>query len=200
MKKLTILILLSVSMPALLHAQQPFHTVDAGLSGDLIIAGNSLLDHWNQTPGATLEFRSPYYRGEFEAATRFVKYRDGSFENSSFRSIYIYIGWFYPLRVTDRISVAPGIRIGNHFMRQDYVKKYYLDESDTNPYRFNRNESEFAYELALRTEFRISENYKAHFSASYNRTPINIPFTKVYSSFGVTRTFNTPGWLKRIVR
>lgn len=200
MKKYLFIVLIWIFIPAILMAQEPFQTFDAGFSGDLIVGGNSILDHWDYTPGATFELRSPYYRGEFEAATRFVKFRDGSFENSSFRSIYIYIGWFYPFRISDRFSVAPGVRIGNHFLWQDHIKKYYSGPDDTNPYTFHRNESEFAYEIALRSEFRISSNYKAHLTASYNRTPINIPFEINYTSFGITRTFNTPGWLQRVVR
>lgn len=195
-----ILSLFLFSAPAVISAQQPFQTFDAGLSGDLITGGNSILDHWDYTPGVTLELRSPYYRGEFEAATRFVRFRDGSFENSSFRSYYVYLGWFYPIRISERFSAAPGIRIGNHFLIQDHIKKYFLGEEDTNPYTFQRDESEFAYEIALRTEYRLSDAYKLHFSASYNRTLINIPFSVIYTSIGITRTINTPGWLKRIVR
>lgn len=200
MKKNLFILIILVFIPAMLMAQKPFQTFDAGITGDLIVAGNSILDHWDYTPGATLELRSPYYRGEFEAAARFVRYRADSFDNSSFRSIYVYIGWFYPFQISGRFSVAPGIRIGNHFLRQDHIKKYFLDEDDTNPYTFQRNESEFAYEIGLRSEFKISSNYKMHISASYNRTPINIPFAKTYTSFGVVRTFSTPGWLKRVVR
>lgn len=192
-------LLLFISIPSL-KAQEPFRTVNVGFSGELIIAGNSILDHWNETPGFSIELRSPYYTGEFEAGIRYLRYNEDSFEESGFRSIFVYLGWIYPIHLSNRFTLLPGIRIGNHFLYQDNDKEYVLESSSESPLLFHRDESEFAYEPVIRLEYEIGNSISVFSSASYNRTALNIPFAVTHFSFGIYRTFDTPGLLKKIAR
>ena len=180
-------------------AQTPFDTFEVSLNGSTIINDNALLQNWNPTEGISIEARSPYYTGELEAGTRFVYYRADQFEGSAFRSIYMFIGWLYSIELGERFSVTPGFRIGNHFMWQDEKKEYFGD-SGGSPFVFHRNESQFAYELQVRTAYSFTERLHIHLSTSYKRSPINIPFEVAYVSVGFARTFSTPGWLRRFVR
>jgi len=198
-----ILITLSLLLFTSVHclkAQEPFRTVNVGFSGELVIGGNSILNHWDESPGFTFELRSPYYTGEFEAAIRYLRYNEYSFEGSGFRSIFVYMGWLYPFHVNSRVTILPGIRIGNHFMRQDNIKEYFNEFDDPVPFQFYRNESEFAYEPVVRLEFELGKSITVFSSASYNRTVLNIPFEVTHFSFGIYRTFDTPGLLKKIAR
>lgn len=198
-KKAFLLILLLVLMTQIGSAQNAFDTFDAGISGNVIINNNSLLDNWNPTAGAVLEARTPYYTGEMEAGVRLNYFSEGQFENSGFRSIFVFIGWSYPFDVTDRLTLSPGFRLGNHFMWQDNTKEYYAEPAG-NAFVFHRNESEFAYETQIRVAYEITAETKLHVSASYNRTAIQIPLTLVYAEVGIAQTFNSPEWLKKLVK
>lgn len=196
---ITLTLLLYTSLPGL-KAQDVFNTINVGFSGEFVIAGNSILDDWNESPGFSFELRSPYYTGEFEAAIRYLRYNEDSFEESGFRSIFVYIGWFYPIQLNNSVTLLPGIRIGNHFLYQDNDKEYVLESSTAPPLVFHRDESEFAYEPVLRLEYDVGSRISVFGSASYNRTPLNIPFAVSYFSFGIYRTFDTPDFLKKIAR
>lgn len=198
-KKAFLLILLLVLMTQIGSAQNAFDTFDAGISGNVIINNNSLLDNWNPTAGAVLEARTPYYTGEMEAGVRLNYFSEGQFENSGFRSIFVFIGWSYPFDVTDRLTLSPGFRLGNHFMWQDNTKEYYAEPAG-NAFVFHRNESEFAYETQIRIAYEITAETKLQASASYNRTAIQIPLTLVYAEVGIAQTFNSPEWLKKLVK
>lgn len=198
-KKAFLLILLLVLMTQIGNAQNAFDTFDAGISGNVIINNNSLLDNWNPFAGTVLEARTPYYTGELEAGVRFNYFSEDQFENSGFRSIFLFIGWSYPFDVTDRLTLSPGFRLGNHFMWQDSTKEYYAEPAG-NPFVFHRNESEFAYEFQIRAAYQITAQTKLQVSTSYNRTAINIPLTLVYAEVGIAQTFNSPDWLKNLVK
>lgn len=198
-KKAFLLILLLVLMTQNGSAQNAFDTFDAGISGNVIINNNSLLDNWNPTAGAVLEARTPYYTGEMEAGVRLNYFSEGQFENSGFRSIFVFIGWSYPFDVTDRLTLSPGFRLGNHFMWQDNTKEYYAEPAG-NAFVFHRNESEFAYETQIRIAYEITAETKLQASASYNRTAIQIPLNLVYAEVGIAQTFNSPEWLKKLVK
>ena len=196
---ITLALLLFTSVHCL-KAQEPFRTVNVGFSGELVIGGNSILNHWDESPGFTFELRSPYYTGEFEAAIRYLRYNEYSFEGSGFRSIFVYMGWLYPIHLSNRFTLLPGIRIGNHFLYQDNDKEYVLGSSSESPLVFHRDESEFAYEPVVRLEYELGKSITVFSSASYNRTALNIPFAVTHFSVGIYRTFDTPGLLKKIAR
>ncbi|MEX0661434.1 MAG: hypothetical protein WEA58_08400 [Balneolaceae bacterium] len=198
-KRAFLLILLLGLITQISSAQNAFNTFDVGLSGDFIINNNTLLDNWNPTNGATLEARSPYFRGEMEVGVRYVYFFEGQFENSGFRSIFLFIGWSHPFSIADRLTVSPGFRLGNHFMWQDNTREYFAEPAG-DPFVFHRNESEFAYEVQLRAAYQFTERTKLQLSTSYNRTAIEIPLSLVYAEIGVSRTFHSPKWLQKLVK
>ncbi len=180
-------------------AQNAFHTIDVAAGGDVVVGGNSILNDWSNTPGFTLELRTPYYSGEFEAGLRYRRYNKDSFPDSGFRSAFVYLGWHYPIGLNERIQFVPGFRLGNHFLYQDHAKEYYADPPG-DPFIFHENESEFAYEFIARFEYRLSDQSRLFVSASYNRTILEIPFSVVHATIGVSRTFQSPNWLQNLLR
>lgn len=198
-KKTFLLLCLFFTTSGILNAQKAFETVDIDVGGDLILAGNSIMNHWDATPGFSLGVRSPYHKGEFEAGARYVRYNEYSFPDSGFRSIFVYLGWHYPFRLSGRLTFAPGFRIGNHFLYQDNAREYYADPPG-DPFIFHEDESEFAYEAGVRLQYEISGNYSIYVITAYNRTLLEIPYSVAHTTIGITRTFSTPGWLQKIVR
>jgi hypothetical protein len=199
LKKTFLLLCLIHSASGLVNAQNAFETVSVAVGGDVVMAGNTIINHWDASPGFTLDLRSPYHKGEFEAGARYIRYNEYSFADSGFRSVFVYLGWHYPFRITGRLSLAPGFRIGNHFLYQDNAREYYADPPG-DPFIFHEDESEFAYEAGLRLQYDISSDYSMYVYSSYNRTLLEIPYSVAHATFGISRTFSTPGWLQKFVR
>lgn len=199
LKKFSLLVVFAIAGNGVGIAQKAFSTVDISISGDLIVTGNSILDHWTPSQRGALELRSPYYSGEFETGARYIRYDEQSFDESGFRSVYLFLGWHYPLSVTDNISIAPGFRIGTNFLTQDN-KKMYFGGSANQPFIFHEDESIFAYELILRSKWAVSGRTSLTGSISYNRSILQIPFSVVYTSVGLSRTFSLPHWLQTVIK
>jgi len=199
LKKPFLLLCLIFSTTGMVNAQKAFEKVDIALGGDLIFAGNSIMNHWDASPGFSLGFWSPYHKGEFEAGARYIRYNEYSFADSGFRSVFVYLGWHYPFRLSGRLSLAPGFRIGNHFLYQDNAREYYADPPG-DPFVFHEDESEFAYEAGLRVQYKISANYSIYLNSSYNRTLLAIPYSVAHTTIGLSRRFSTPAWLQKIAR
>jgi len=180
-------------------AQKPFETLEFSIGSDLIISGNSILDHWDPSKRVAASLRTPYFRGELEAGGRYFRFDENSFEDSGFRSIYLFLGWHYPLSVSDRLSIIPGFRIGTNFLTQDNKREYFGGGAG-DPFIFHEEESIFAYELMLRSGWSLTERTTLTASISYNRSALQIPFSLSYLSVGVSRTFTMPGWLQTVVK
>jgi len=198
-KSLTFAILFILCSSSALLAQNAFQTIDVAAGGDFLVGGNSILDHWSDTPGVTLELRTPYYAGEFEAGIRYRRYNEDSFPDSGFQSAFVFLGWHYSIRLQERLHFVPGLRLGNHFLYQDNAKEYFADPPG-DPFIFHQNESEFAYELVARFEYRLTDRYGLFGSASFSRTVLEIPFTVAHATVGVSRTFQSPNWLQNLLR
>ena len=197
--KLSLFVLFLVLTGQKVLAQDAFQTIDIAVGGDAVVAGNSILENWSPTRRGSLELRTPYYSGELEAGARYVQYNEKSFEDSGFRSVYLFLGWHYPLSITDRLSVSPGFRIGTNFLTQDN-KRLYFGGTAGDPFIFHEDESIFAYELMLRSGLALTDHTALTVSLSYNRSALQIPFSLTYLSAGISRTFNMPGWLQGVVK
>lgn len=188
-----------VSYQKTVLAQDAFERIEIALGGDAVVAGNSILDNWSPSRRGSLELRTPYYSGELEAGARYLRYNEKSFEDSGFRSVYLFLGWHYPLSLTDRLFVTPGFRIGTNFLIQNNKRLYFGGTAD-DPFIFHENESIFAYELMLRSGWKLTDRTVLTASVSYNRSALQIPFSLTYVSMGISRTFTMPGWLQTVVK
>lgn len=180
-------------------SQDSFDYLDIGLTADGILFGNELLDEWNARPGGGLEIRIPYYSGVLEFGTRYIRYREKTYENSDFRSIFLYTGWSYPLYPADRFSISPGLRAGYHFLRQDREIIYSFPGGGEG-YVFNKYEGDFAFELMLRASFKIGEHWILHATSSYNRTVLNHPLSVGHVAVGISGRLRTPEWLRTLLQ
>ena len=164
-------------------------------------AGGDFLSSWDSEPGLHLEFRTPFYAGDLQAGARYARFSNSPDfpDYSDFDSFFIYMGWGYAFTIKDWISAGPGLRFGTTFFQYDEAKIY------TRPnvgweYDFDTNESEFAYELLFRSNFRISKHVSAHAELTYNRTLTFHPIIQNYITAGFTYTFGSPKWLKKVLR
>lgn len=189
MKNIYSLLLFIFFSPLCLSAQNPFTHLDISLSGNYIFQGNEITKSWDPTPGLMLDIRTPYFMGELETGVRYVRFSELDFENSGFHSTYVFAGWSLPLQLSERLSLSPGVKIGITYLYQDNAKFY-------DGYRFDNDESEFSWELQLRSLYKINTNWSIHLTTVYNRTVLHLPMNQWYLSAGLMRRFESPNWIK----
>ena len=180
---------------------EAFETISAGAFLGQTIAGNELLDRWESKPGLQFSLMAPFYAGKLETGIRYTQFTNSpEFPGySDFQSTFIYLGWGYDFALSDKLKVGPLLRFGTAFYKYDEAKLYSRPGADW-AYNFDTNESEFAYELLFRGAYRLSENFSAYAELTYNRTLTYHPIRLNYVTAGIIYTFDTPPWLKKVLK
>lgn len=185
------------------HTQQNLYeriTLDA--SSAFSVFQNPFTNNWEGSPILHLGTRINYHAGNLEAGVRYIDYRSSNpnYGDASFSSYFMYIGWEYPLRLSKRLKLAPGLRFGNNFMTF-HNPKVYPPTDGWGEYPFDSHESEFAYEFFTRLEYTLGNSpWHIHSGFAYNRTLTYHPMPVGLISFGISRSFATPSWLKKFMR
>lgn len=178
------------------------------VDGATSILKNTFSEHWSASPSLHVGTRINYHLGNLEAGVRYTNYSasDASYvgenpaEEVRFTSYFVYIGWEYPFFLSERLSVAPGLRFGNNFLSFKNPKAY-PPAGSFGEYVFDPNESEFTYEFITRLEYTFAHSpWHLYSSFSYSRTLTYHPMTVGLFSIGISRSFSTPAWLKNILQ
>lgn len=197
------LLLLMISFAKHGYAQHSsYQRLALDVSGARSVLQNSFTNNWQSSTALHLGTRLNYHAGNFEAGMRYANYtsQNPDFPKADFSAFFIYIGWEYPFALADGLSLAPGLRFGNTFLSFDNPKTY-PPVSGWNKYPFDPNESEFAYELFLRLEYTVAQSpWSIHSSFAYNRTLTYHPLPVGLISLGISRSFDTPSWLKDFLK
>lgn len=188
--------------------KESYSQISLDADGATSILQNTFSEHWNASPSLHLGTRINYHLGDLEAGVRFTNYSasNPSYEGKNpakevtFTSYFVYIGWEYPFILSDRLSLAPGLRFGNNFLSFENPKTY-PPAGSFGEYVFDPNESEFTYELLTRLEYSFAHSpWHLYSSFSYSRTLTYHPMTVGLFSIGVSRSFSTPSWLKNLLQ
>lgn len=177
--------------------EQVFIDLDTGFS----IIHNSFTDTWDPYPAAHVNFRVPFYSGQLEAGIRYTRFEGSAptTTDSDFHSIFLNVGWNYPINITSRYQISPAVRFGNNLMLFD-ESEVFINNSGTERFITDQRESEFAYELALRSQFQLSKRWYINATLSYNRTLTFFPLPVTLFSVGISRSFQQPLWLKNFIK
>ncbi|HLR31566.1 MAG TPA: hypothetical protein VK074_03700 [Fodinibius sp.] len=203
--KLKKTILLAACMVAILAETargQAYEHMTLDVGSAVSVLNNTFTRNWDRSPDVHLGARVDYHAGKLEAGVRYAAYNAGNsdYGEAGFSSYFVYIGWEYPVRLTDQLTLAPGLRFGNNFMAFDN-SMVYPPTGGWGPYPFDSHESEFAYELFTRLEYTLAGSpWLLHTSFAYNRTLTYHPLPVGLISFGVSRSFGVPSWLKNLLQ
>lgn len=169
------------------------------LNTGLSVANNSFTNNWEPKPALYLNVQVPFYRTRLEAGARYMRFNGmaPTETDSDYNSFFLHLGWLYPIQLAPKFKMMPALRFGGNLMLFDESETY-----ESGPFRYvtDPNEFEFAYEIALRNEFQISEHFYLHATVSYNHTLTEIPLPVTLISAGVSFSFDQPTWLKNFVQ
>lgn len=164
------------------------------------LAENSFTQNWRADPVAGILFAIPFYAGELQAGLRYTRFRSsGRNRFSDFHAFYARIGWGYTLPLSDRFLLRPVISLGNNYMRFDRPVSYTRPGADWS-FTFDRSESEIAWEGAVSLQFRLDPAWSLHASLAYNHTLTFHPLRQILLTAGISRSLETPRWLKKFLK
>lgn len=205
-KKRYFLLTLFLGLTLLVQAQNKMYDdIHVDLSGATSVLQNSFSNSWEASPGVKIAVRANYHLGQLEAGGRFTRFSSDNinYKEAAFTSYFIYIGWQYNIKIAKNLTLSPGLRFGDNLMFFNDNPTYTPDEDHKGGgvYEFNSTESEFGYELFGRLEYTLEKSpWSFQTSFSYNRTLTYHPLPVGYISFGISRSFSSPNWLKNFLQ
>lgn len=199
----TVLIVLGMGIPQAVSQQtnKAFDRITVGAGLGYSSPDKNLSERWNTGPGYQVNLGTPFYAGNLEGGLRYTRFKHTSEfpAYSDFHNTFIYLGLSYSFKIFDRVKAGPAIRFGNTFFHFDEAKTY-PNDSNTFVYEFDSNESEFAYELNLHTEYLVTGNWKAQAAIVYNRTMTYRPIGNVFFTLGLAYTFDSPAFFQKVLQ
>lgn len=177
------------------------HAVFIGVNTGMAVIENSFTNEFRPSPAVRLNLRFPFLAGQIEGGVRFLRFNRHAHTqtDSDFRSFYIYAGYFYPFHITDWYAVGPALYVGYNLIYYNQAKVY-TNKLGNFHYITDTVDGEYAYELSLRNQFRISRHWFINASLSYNHTYTKVPLPLTMVSMGISYAFSEPGWLKTFLR
>lgn len=196
-----ILLCLMISQAAVAQSTTAAEKVFIDINTGFTFIENSFTQTWEAQPAWHVNLRIPFYAGQVEGGVRYTRYKGyaPSTTDSDFTSYYFYVGYSYPIEIFSWYQIAPVVRVGNNLMFFDEAEVY-IYKTGTERFVTDKRESEFAYELALRNQFQLTDRWFIHASLSYNRTLTYYPLPVTVFSVGISYAFPQPDWLKDFIQ
>ena len=116
-----LLFLVQVGLIGTAAAQEPFSQVGIEVGATVNMNRNSFHEYWKAGRGGGLTLTTPFYWGTLEMGTTVHRYRART-EVTGFGVAWAYAGLRKGWRLTEAVSVQPGLRLGIYRMSFDDAK------------------------------------------------------------------------------
>jgi len=170
--------------------QKPFSTIAIRISGAHNSNRNTFHEFWEPELGAELLLETPFYLGDIQAGIHLYSYSGRDSYQPDFKSVYIFIGWGLGFRLFQGIQWYNGLQLGSYQM--------YFDDSDIDESQVL--ESELGVGLNTRFDFNLTNSWSLRLGAAYLHVYTKKPLELIMITAGVSYTFDTPEWLKEILK
>ena len=174
-------------------AAQPFQTLELGVSGLGTFGSAPYTDFWSPGPGLAASVETPFYLGSVAVGSAFAMHAardDADLDVPDYLAIYSYASWGTHLRLPGGLRLRPGLRAGLYAMRFD----------DDSVAASVSSESELGAGLDLALSLPLGRGWHATASGAvlrlYTAERIELGFVAV----GISRTVDTPRWLREVLR
>ena len=127
------------------------------------VSETSFTEVWEPSQSLKINIRVPFYESQLEAGARHTYFNGNapSETNSDFRSIFLHLGYLYPVDISPSVSISPLLRFGGNLMKFDEPEIFTNPESGED-FITDTSEFEFTYEIGLLSQFQISNHSLEH--------------------------------------
>lgn len=194
-------LLLLIGTSAGFSQNNTFQSLQVGFNTAYSLSNNSFTRSWNPSPSAQLNIQIPFYLGLIEGGLRYTRFNNSAEQPlySDFHSAFIYLGWGKLFALVQKLNTGPVLRFGNTFFRYDEPKTY-TNQNTSFVYSFDTEESEFTYEVLIRTEYQFSKRWTMHSELTMNRIKTFEPVQLTLVTFGFSLSLDSPAWLQKVMK
>ena len=188
-KSKIILILLFLSEFILPQSiSNPFDNSSFGISYIKTTEHNGLETYWNIESGFGGYFQTQFYIGDISVGLAHTPFKGVKNKYPDFSSNYIYLSWIGTIDLPLNSSLGAGVKIGSYLM---------TFESDTLN-SFQENESELAIGPYAIFSLPILNHISVNISGEFITVFTNRSMKFFNLSAGISYSFTTPNWLRRV--
>lgn len=186
-------LLLLISSVSSVNANTPFNayqTVEVELSGSFNINENMFHDYWSPEAGGGLRISTPFYFGQVEGIMAYWYYYGIEEKDSpSYSNILTVLGWGKEFTLlNDHMALFGGAFVGNSYLS---FEQYSF---------FGHGESEVTAGLYGRASLNLPKDWRFNISVKQTRMFTFHRIDLTYVSLGISRTFNSPSWVKKFFK
>jgi len=149
---------------------------------------NGLDTYWNIENGFGGYFQTPFYIGDVSVGISHTSFKGLKSKYPDFSSNYIYLSWIGVVDLPLNSSLGAGIKIGSYLM---------TFESDTLN-SFQENESELAIGPYAIFTMPLFSQFSLNLSGEFITVFTNRSMKFINLSAGISYSFATPNWLRRV--
>ena len=172
-----------------------YNTITLSIHNINNINNNIFNTFYNYKNGLGIKLKSPFYIGKIQASLEFNKYLGKNKNYIDFIGIFPNITWGYDIKISPKFTWYNSIGLGNYIF---YFNNPLYESNETfDPSIF---ESELSFCLDSEFSYKIYNFYNLNLSIQHAKifTFKRINITNL--SIGISRNFNTPEWIKLILK
>jgi len=178
-----------LAAPALAQeSSEPFATLSLRAGPTANVSDGRLHDFWQRSHGALVAAETPFYAGRVEAGAAWQRFEARSDSLPRFDALFVYLGWRGQWEPARWLRLSAGPRLGSYLMR--------FPDSEVSDFK---RESELMIALNARLGVRLTGRWRAFVAGSYQKLFTAQRIRMGYLTFGFSRTFETPGWLRSVL-
>jgi hypothetical protein len=168
----------------------PFSIITIRVNGAINSNNTIFHQYWNPEFGGELIFEMPFYAGNIQAGLHLFPYSGKSDFQPDFLSLYFFIGWGLRIQLISELFWTNTLRIGS----------YQMNFEDSGIHESQALESELGIGVFTEAGYMVSKNWSFQTSLGLIYVATNKPLRLFMITGGVSCSFDTPEWLRKLLR
>lgn len=189
---LCLFLLFFLNIPPPLSSQVPFESIRIGTTAEFHSGGDRLYQLWRPTPGPELFLQTPFYYGSVRGGCEFYRFFSSSSQRPDFFLTIFFLQWLLERHISTRFYLSAGARFGMIQWRFDRLSQ------DDLPMLLV--EHELSAGCAISCGYRMTDNWRLEINGCRQMVMTRHKIYLQTFGVGLSRSFQTPGWLAEVLR
>lgn len=188
-----ILLIILFTIPQLSFAQKDsaaaFNSIDLFAGLNININEGDLSEYWNPGKGISVNITTPFYAGTIGIGVDALFFNSKSNNQPDYKSFFINLSWMQGIKIYDPAELRLGVKFGS----------YNMLFAENNQSEFETNESELAIAAAGTLQIRLYKKLYLNICPELLTVFTNKRMKLFNISTGLSYSFDSPLWIKRIL-
>lgn len=186
---LKLILLFVLSLPLFAQNQNAFETFTIGADYTSNINKETLHNYWDSKNGFNAYFSTPFYFGNAQLGLIYLPFEGKTVEYPSYNSNLLYVQWGYELNLPINFFISFNVLAGVYSLNYDEAAEEMISPGEI-------SEREFSSGLSSMLGYKIFGGWNLNFSTSYLNIFTSKEINLINISFGLSKTFDSPQWMR----